>query len=348
MENTALPMSFEDLAHVVRRNLRLPANADVAITEVTRWANLNYVFNAKVGGDSLYLKVVTEMPKLMKISLPRERIFFEAHAIRRFRALCGTGVAVPEVLFVDREAFALGMSDVGGARRVLLEVIDSNYSLLTAQAAALGTAIGKVHSASRGAEKFRPEAFEHMLQYIIIYKLLAPGAQALFPDQWPAIAAQMSAHRECLVHGDLWGKNILVGEGVTPAIVDFEGASIGDPAFDVATLLAVAAIPALIQPDLMQECIEFSENLIETYRSNVKDNLWAKDAQWVTDVCHRAYLYTGTFLAARGFGPFAYPLPEPARDRLARLARSLSVEPPQGLTAYSDRLAEYAPVAELV
>jgi aminoglycoside phosphotransferase (APT) family kinase protein len=347
MENTAFPLSSEDLAQVVRKNLQLPVNAEVTITEVTRWANLNYVFVATVNGSAIYLKVVTEMPKLMKISLPRERIFFEAQAIRKFRALCGTGVAVPEVLFVDREAYALGMTDVGGGRRVLLEVIDAQYPLLTAQAVALGTAIGRVHSASRGSEPFRPEAFERMLQAVIVDKLLAPGAKALFEDQWPAIAAQMSAHRECLVHGDLWAKNILVGERRAPAIVDFEGAAIGDPAFDVATLLAVAAIPALVQPELMPECIEFSETLLDAYRKTARDNLWAKDGHWVTEVCTRAYLYVGTFLAARGFGPFAYPLPDVARDRLARLARSLSVEPPAGLTAYCERLAEYAPVAEL-
>lgn len=346
MDTAPFPLSPADLMQVARNGLRLPGDADIRITEVTRWTNLNHIFLIVAGDESIYVKVVTATPKLMKITLPRERIFFEAEAIGRFRALCGPTVVVPEVLFVDREAYALGMSDVGRERRVLIEVIDEQYALFVAQAVPLGTALGNVHSASRGSAPFRPEQFERMLQAVIVEKLLAPGARALFDDHWPGIAAQMSAHRECLIHGDLWAKNVLVGEGVAPALVDFEGASIGDPAFDIATLLAVAAIPALEQPELVESCVEFSEALIRAYRDAVQERLRAQDSLWVSQVCARAYLYVGTFLAARGFGPFLYPMSEAARNRLARLARSLSAAPVNYLREYSQRLVEHGLMAE--
>jgi aminoglycoside phosphotransferase (APT) family kinase protein len=346
MDNTALLLSRVDLAQVARKGLQLPEGADVTVSEVTRWANLNYVFRVTAQGDSMYLKVVTDTPKLMKINLPKERIFFEAEAIRKFRELCGSGVVVPEVLFVDREAYALGMSDVGGGRRVLMEVIDDRYSLLTAQADALGTALGKVHSSSRGSAPFRPEQFERILQNVVVGGLLAPGAKALFEEHWPAIAGQMLANRECVIHGDLWAKNLLVSDRAAPAIVDFEGCSIGDPAFDIGTLLAVAAIPALNNPALIDSCIEFTESLIAAYSRAAKDNLWARDGLWPATVCARAYLYAGTFLAARGFGPFAYAMSDEARRRLAALARSLSVEAPTDLRQYCDRLIEHCPVEE--
>ena len=346
MDDTALLLSQVDLAQVARKGLQLPEHASITVSEVTRWANLNYVFKVTADGFSMYLKVVMDTPKLMKINLPKERIFFEAEAIRKFRELCGSTVVVPEVFFIDREAYALGMSDVGGGRRVLMEVIDDQYSLLVAQAIPLGTALGKVHSSSRGSAPFRPEQFERILQNVVVGGLLAPGAKVLFEDHWPAIAGQMMANRECIIHGDLWAKNLLVSDRAAPSIVDFEGCAIGDPAFDIGTLLAVAAIPALQNPALMESCIEFTETLIAAYSKAAKDNLWAKDSLWASTVCARAYLYAGTFLAARGFGPFAYPLSDGARERLAGLARSLSIQPPTDLKAYCDRLVEHCPVAE--
>lgn len=346
MDNTTLLLSTTDLVQVVRKGLGLPDGSNVSVSEVTRWTNLNYIFRVTANRGSIYLKVVTDTPKLMKIPLPKERVFFEATAIQKFGELCGSSVVVPDVLFVDQEAYAFGMSDVGRGRRVLMEVIDEQYSLLVAQAVPLGTALGKVHSSSRGSLPFRPEQQERMLDGVIIDGLLAPGAKTLFEDHWPGIAAQMRAHRECLIHGDLWAKNLLVSSRAKPSIVDFEGCSIGDPAFDVGTLLAVAAIPALKQPQRMDSCIEFTETLVHAYGQAAKENFWAEDGPWASSVCARAYLYAGTFLAARGFGPFAYPLSADALDRLARLARSLSMQPVQDLKEYCERLLEHSSVAE--
>ncbi len=346
MNDTGLSLSPAELAEVARKGLKLPATADISVREVTHLANLNYVFHVTADGASSYLKVVTESPKLLKIKLPRERIFFEAAAIDKFRGLCGPTVAVPEVLFVDKEAFALGMSDVGRDRRPLLEVIDEQYSMLGAHAAALGAALGRVHSRSRGHAPLRPPQFESMLQTVIVDWLLAPGAKALFADHWPRVAAQLNAHHECLVHGDLWAKNLLVDEHGIPGIVDFEGASIGDPAFDVATLLAVAAIPALKQPALLESCVAFTRTMIDAYGAAARENLGANENLWPETVCARAYLYVGTLLAARAFGPFLYKMADPARERLARLARSLTVQSPAILEQYVERLHEHGDVAE--
>ena len=48
---------------------------------------------------------------------------------------------------------------------------------------------------------------------------------------------------------------------------------------------------------------------------------------WSRDVLPRVFRATATFLAARGFGPFAYTMSETARARLTRLARSLVTDP---------------------
>src|SRR5437870_356791 len=168
MNDASFPLSAAQLAQVVRGGLRLPQTAEVSVREVTHLGNLNYVFQVTADGDTSYLKVVTARPKLLPIDLPRERIFFEAEAINRFRTICGPTVCVPEVLFVDRDAYALGMSDVGRGRRPLLEVIDDQYSLLLTHAVALGSALGHAHARSRGDTPFRPHHFERLLQTVIV------------------------------------------------------------------------------------------------------------------------------------------------------------------------------------
>jgi hypothetical protein len=347
MSDASFPFSTAQLAEVARKGLGLLDTTDISVGEVTGLGNMNHVFRVVADGHCSYLKAVTGRPKLLPVDLPRERIFFEAEAIGRFRAVCGPTVQVPEVLYLDRQAYALGMSDVGAGKRPLLEVIDEQYGLLVTHAPALGSALGHVHARSRGAAPFRPQHFERLLQMVIVEKLLAPGARALFEPQWPAIAAQMQGNNECLVHGDLWAKNLLVGVDAPPAIVDFEGAAIGDPAFDVATLLAVGVIPALKNPRLLDACVEYALVLVDAYRTAARQDLWTRDRTWPAAVCTRAFLYVGTLLAARGFGPFAYPMPEAAALRLARLARSLSVQPAADLMQYAERLVEHIGVTAL-
>jgi Ser/Thr protein kinase RdoA (MazF antagonist) len=333
-----------DLEHTVRSGLSLDNGTAVEVSEVTRWTNLNHVFAVRAGSDSLYLKLATERPKQLDLPLPRERIFFEAAAIARFRALSGDTVLIPEVRFVDRQNYLIALSDVGQGRQVLLEIIDRQYPLWVAQAGPLGSALGRIHALSRGMAPFRPEAFERMLRTVIVDHLLAPGARALFAEQWPGIAERLRAPGECLIHGDLWGKNLLVGANVPPAIVDFEGASIGDPALDLGTLLAVALIPALEQPTLTGACIRFSEALIAAYRDAARG--CADHVEWLEPAVERAFLYTGTFLAARGYGPFPYPMADEARERLAALACSLSLLPPATLDEYCTRLWACGAAAE--
>jgi tRNA A-37 threonylcarbamoyl transferase component Bud32 len=346
MNDAALSLVPEELAEIARRGLKLPATAHICVREVTHLANLNYVFHVVADGASSYLKVVTDTPKLLNVKLPRERIFYEAVAIDKFRRLCGPTVAVPQVLYVDKDAYALGMSDVGQDRRPLLEVIDDEYSLLGANVAALGIALGQVHSRSRGHTPLRPPQFESMLETVIVDWLLAPGAQAVFADHWPRVAAQLKAHHECLVHGDLWAKNLLVDARGIPGVVDFEGASIGDPAFDIATVLAVAAIPALKQPALLESCGTVSRALVDAYGAAARENLGPHESAWPQAVCARAYLYVGTLLAARAFGPFNYTMSAAARERLGGLARSLTVESPADIEQYCERLREHCGAAQ--
>ena len=321
------------LETIVRRHLELSNDQPVTLEEVIRHTNLNHIYKVQLTGRSIYVKVVPERPKRLPIALPRERVFGEAEAIRKFQRHASGAVLVPDVLFVDENEFVLGMTDVGRDRQVLFDVLDANYSLHVTQAPALGRALGAVHSGTAGIPPFRPAEHDRLLRAVIFQGLIAPGAAAAFPELADRVLTEMARRRECLVHADLWGKNILVGEGIPPAIVDFEGAFVGDAAFDVATVLATSLLPVLSRAGQMHDCQDFAVRFLWHYREAYADPRLADE------VLDRTFFYVGTLMAARGFGPFAYPMSDESKLRLALLARNLTEFPPASPAEYAARIA---------
>ncbi len=329
----------ERLADVVCRGLGLGDTAPVSLQEIGELSNINYVYRVEAPARTLFLKVVPERPKRFAAQIPRERIFSEAEGLRRFRGLAGDVVVIPEVLFLDDQEMALGMSDVGEGRQVLFTVLAERFDLLVEQAENLGRALGAIHRGTRGGGSLRPPMEEMIIRKVIFDGLLAPGARHVFSEKWDEIAAEMQAPGQCLVHADLWSKNLLVRSGEPVALVDFEGVFYGDPAFDLGTLAAVALIPALQRPALTPEALAFISRLLDAWCAACGDEIWA------TEVLPRTLRATAVFLAIRGFGPFAYNLDEAERQSLADLARSLATEPPADLAAFSERVLQHAGIA---
>jgi aminoglycoside phosphotransferase (APT) family kinase protein len=324
------------LLEALRRGLGLSGEAALSLTEVGELSNINYVYRVETPDRILYLKVVPERAKRIPIPLPRERVFSEALALRRFRQLAGTDVIIPEVLFVDDQEKALAMTDVGEGRHVLFSVLPDRFELLSEQAVALGRALGAIHGGTRGDGPLRPPQEEFMLRKVIFDGLLGPGAKQLFPERWDGLNAEMQAHTQCLVHADLWSKNLLVRSGQPVALVDFEGVFYGDPAFDLGTLVAVSLVPALDRPGLVSSALDFVAGLLHSWSTACGSSEWARD------VLPRTFHSVACFLAARGFGPFSYSISEPARQRLAGLARSLAEEPTEDLNTFRSRVELHA------
>jgi tRNA A-37 threonylcarbamoyl transferase component Bud32 len=327
--------SVQRLVDAVRRGLQLGEEVPVSLTEITEFTNINYVYRAEVPGRIFYLKVVPERPKRFPTQMSRERVFSEAEGLRRFRSLAKDIVLIPEVLFVDREEMAIGMSDVGKGREVLFSVVADRFNLLCEQAEALGRALGEVHGGTRGGGTIRPAQEEAILRRVIFEGLLAPGARQVFPELWDQVSAEMQEHNQCLIHADLWSKNLLVRTGAPVAIVDFEGVCYGDPAFDLGTLVAVSLLPALAQPSLISDALAFTTTLLNAWTSSCGDDSWAGE------VFPRTFRATACFIAIRGFGPFPYVMSEVARRRVAALSRSLAAESPASLDGFRARVIEH-------
>jgi len=107
-------------------------------------------------------------------------------------------------------------------------------------AAELGHLIGRLHAATAQSAAVA----QHLTQHAVFHAMrVAPAfshVAAAHPDcAWALqrIEAELSTTRVALVHGDLTPKNVLSGPR-GPVLIDADCAHYGDPAVDVATLLA--------------------------------------------------------------------------------------------------------------
>lgn len=325
--------STDYIEATVRRECRVPGSAPVTVRAVEQHSNINYVYRVTWDDRSIFVKAIPPRPKKLPVDLPRERALSEARAIERFHSLAGDVVVVPALLFVDSDQMMIGMSDVGEGRHVLFDVLSQQFHLLTGQADLLGCALGRVYLGTQGEGPLRPDAEEAIIRRIIFDGLLAPGSHHVLGDEWSWLSEEMQARRECMVHGDLWSKNLLVSAGQPLAVVDYEGVHYGDAAFDLGTVMSVAILPALERRHLMADAALFIARLLQSWQ----DAAGAPQRR-AADAVKRAFRTCSCFLASRGFGPFAYPMSPEARERTAELAWSLWKDPVSGVDPFCTRL----------
>ena len=118
-------------------------------------------------------------------------------------------------------------------------------------AAAVGSALGRIHRATAGdagiAARFRTDEAFHALR-IEPYLLATAARHRELRDAIQVIAERTASRHVTLVHGDVSPKNILMGpQG--PVFLDAETAWYGDPAFDLAFCLNHLMLKALVRPE---------------------------------------------------------------------------------------------------
>lgn len=322
MPEPTSPVSVDALAAAVRASVPGARDANLSIEEITRHTNLNFVYRVVMPEQTLFVKAIPARLKRFGVPLPQSRIHDEATAMRLFGDTCGGTVVVPEVVFVHEPLFLLGMTDVSAGRVVVADASDDDRTLAGA-APALGAALARVHSRTRGGPNFRSPALDATIRQTIFGYLVVPPAElGEARDVAVKLMADVRDRAECLVHGDLWPKNLLVGDTVAPAIIDFEGALTGDPAFDLATIGAASLWSVLESPSSLPRHVDAIVRFFAAYREHAVDPAWADAAS------ARALRLMGVFTSVRAFGPTAFPLSDAARLRAGNIARRLIADPP--------------------
>lgn len=311
----------------------------VRLTPVGAHSNFNHVFCCEAGDQRYFLKVALAMPRRFVGELPRTRIFAEAAAVRSFAHSAGGLVAVPGIIYEDVTSYSILLTDVGHGRVHLIERLATGYADFALAAPRLGEALGRWHRSTRNDMAAAASDPSADLRQFIYERLINPGIQALAGRHATATLESMQQVRECLIHSDLWGKNLLLGEAGDLAVLDFEGALPGDPAFDLATLMAVSLLPVFQYGVPTDIWAETAGQLLLRYRTGLADD------DWYARVLQRLAAYTAVLAAARVAGPFPYPMSAAASSALGELCRQIIVDGTGSWQVLVDKVTACAPRA---
>jgi aminoglycoside phosphotransferase (APT) family kinase protein len=134
-------------------------------------------------------------------------------------------------------------------------------------AAAVGSRLAAIHSATAGerplAERFRTDAIFYAIR-LEPYLVATAARHPDLKDTLMALVERTAATRECLVHGDVSPKNILVGRD-GPVFLDAECAWYGDPAFDLAFCLNHLLLKCVWVPAARKEFLACFDALAAAY-----------------------------------------------------------------------------------
>jgi 5-methylthioribose kinase len=226
--------------------------------------NINWVRRATIVGPSRRSYVLKQArPRLERFpeyEAPTDRLLFEARWLE-LAAAHDTAGFCPRVHHLDGEQRVLVLEDLGRAER--LDAALARGADVAKPLERLARFLGRVHAATAGAVAAESFANAGMQGLHGDHIFVLPFAENDFPLT-PALrsrAEALKADRDLLarahalhqrfltpegslVHGDVQAGNILLAENRV-TLLDAEIAHVGDPAFDLGSLLAHAVLPAV-------------------------------------------------------------------------------------------------------
>ena len=231
--------------------------------------NINWVRRARVAdGRSWIVKQARPaLERFPEYRVDTRRIVFEARYFALVRDHDAEHIC-PEILHFDERERVLVLEDLGDVERLDQRLARGS------DAAGAGTALARFLAAVHGATADDPDLAARFdndamrrLHGDHIFDLPFAGndfplepevedrAASLKTPEFRSLAADAYRRylepRGVLVHGDVQAGNILLPPA-GPKLLDAEIAHVGDPAFDVATLLAHLALPALARAGTAQ------------------------------------------------------------------------------------------------
>jgi len=232
--------------------------------------------------------------------------------------------AAPDLLGSDNEHGVLAMEYLEPGAFELWKTKLAEGRALPEDAALVGTALGRIHSACAHrpdlAESFpTTELFEALR--LAPYLRHSATRHPTVADRLTQLADRTAAQRIALVHGDVSPKNILIGDGRI-VMLDAECAWYGDPAFDPAFCLKHLLLKSVWVPwahDRFQACFR---SLWSAYRDEVD---WEEPGA----LAARTAKLIGALMLGRidGMSPVEYITDEADKERVRSFARTQIASP---------------------
>ncbi len=229
--------------------------------------NINWVRRVRVSdGRSWIVKQARRnLEKFPHYTADTARLVYESRYLDVARA-CDQGGVLPAVLHFDEANRILILQDIGEVPH-MGELLIAGAGL-DAELVVLAGFLARVHEATRGQcleGRFRNDQMRRLHgDHIFVLPFrpndfdLAPPMAARAAAMWKDAALVERADRAylrylephgVLVHADVQSSNVLITK-TGPVLLDAEIAHVGDPAFDLGTLVAHVYLPALTRDEV--------------------------------------------------------------------------------------------------
>ena len=283
-----------------------PALAPFSSPQLVSGGFLNFVWRVDAARGPVIAKRAPPFAAAAPaLSLSPKRLLFEARALRQFeqsplQEITAAGVSPPRLLGFCRKAWLLLEEDVGTGPD-LSEVLQQVRVFEQ-----LGAFIAGLHR-----ETFRSASFRRRFANIDIqrarlasqYKQVRAFAERSGAEDAAALGEvaldlglRLVEPGRCLVMGDLWPASVLPRANAV-RLIDWEFANYGNPAQDVAHLIAHLALLGLHD----ERAVTASNAFLSAYKAGLGARF---HELWQESVHRDAGVHLGCELLARAFGPF--------------------------------------------
>lgn len=202
------------------------------------------------GSDRKYYRIKEEKGSSVLVRFPLEDEDFHRHlAYTDFFRKCG--IPVPELLKADIEKREARFEDLGDLSLYgwlkclrLEEEVEAMYRKVIDIAVMIHTtAIRRISECPLMEERIfdydhlRWETGYFMQNFVLRIRRIRIEDASRLAREFHRLAMKIVFFPKTVIHRDLQSQNIMVTRGGTPRLIDYQGARIGPPAYDVASLL---------------------------------------------------------------------------------------------------------------
>lgn len=338
----------ENVIDYLRSTGRLAADT-AATARALAWGVSNVVLRIEPeAGEHFVVKQSREQLRTKDDWFSRiDRIFREMDVMAVLQRLLPAGV-VPQILFEDRENYLFAMQAVSANHVVWkADLLAGRADVNIAETAA--NYLAMIHSGSFNDSQLRSrmsdrEVFDQ-LRIDPFYRRIAVKHPQIEPIVSQLID-EMLATPICLVHADFSPKNILIvretgDTGGRLALVDFETAHFGDPAFDLGFFFSHLLLKTVLHAGRADEFLRLAREFHSHYFAAI-DSLAASGAMSRRELDRRSVLHTAACMLSRIDGKSTVDyLPKPSDHELVRdFCLGIFTDPPTELSAAFERFEQ--------
>lgn len=269
--NRMQQITIDNAVEAVRSRGWLPANAD-ARAEWLSGGVSNIVIRINVtGGTDFVVKQSREQLRTKDEWRSRlDRIWREVEVQQVLSGILPPGI-VPRVLFQDRENFVYAMEAVEADHVVWKSALLSGQADVAVAEQAAQT-LATIHCETAGlselAARFTDKTVFDELRLDPFYRFVAKRHSSLVKPLGELVDETLKSE-ECLVLADFSPKNILLtSQGI--ALVDFETAHFGDPAFDLGFFLSHLLLKTVLHAERLEPFLQVARSAWRKYAENLQ------------------------------------------------------------------------------